>query len=67
MWYNFSYNPQAKKSEPFPVITRDNKMITAHRVGWKIWIGQIVEILGIKIHKQNCLDWDAQQRVGMKI
>ena len=53
-------------SNAVPVITRDNKMITAHRVGWILWIGQIVEILGIIIQKQNCLGYDAQQRVGMK-
>ena len=42
-------------------------MITPHRVDWIIWIGQIVEILGIIIHKQICLDCDTQQRVGVRI
>ena len=42
-------------------------MITAHRVGWIIWIDQIVEILGITFHKQNRLDCDTQQRVGIII
>ena len=45
-----------KKFEPFPVITCDNKMIIAHRVGWIIWIGQIVERLGIIFPKQNRLN-----------
>ena len=54
-----------KNPNPFPLspVIKNDK---AHCVGWIIWIGQIVEILGIIAHKQTCLDHDPQQQVGMK-
>ena len=35
----------------YSVITLDNEMITAHRIGWIIWIYQIIKRIGYHISK----------------
>ena len=38
--------------KPFtPVIMADNNLITAHRIGWIIWIYQIIKRIGYHISK----------------
>ena len=50
-----------------PVITTDNNLITAHRIGWIIWTHQIIKKMRYQIYEAKSVKHDAQQRVGIKI
>ena len=49
-----------------PVITTDNNLITAHRIGWIIWTHQIIKKMRYQIYEAKSVKHDAQQRVGIK-
>ena len=48
-----------------PVITTDNNLITAHRIGWIIWTHQIIKKMRYQIYEAKSVKHDAQQRVGI--
>ena len=48
-----------------PVITPDNELITAHRIGWIIWTCQIIKRMRYQIDEAKSVKYDAQQRVGV--
>ena len=50
-----------------PVITTDNNLITAHRIGWIIWTHQIIKKMRYQIYEAKSVKHDAQQRVGMNL
>ena len=45
-----------------PVITTDNNLITAHRIGWIIWTHQIIKKMRYQIYEAKSVKHDAQQR-----
>lgn len=49
-----------------PVITTDNNLITAHRIGWIIWTHQIIKKMRYQIYEAKSVKHDAQQRMGMR-
>ena len=46
-----SQTSRANSKQLPPVITADNNLITAHRIGWIIWIYQIIKRTGYHISK----------------
>ena len=49
-----------------PVITTDNNLITAHRIGWIIWTHQIIKKMRYQIYEAKSVKHDAQQREGIE-